>query len=410
MVQFAYKAKQGPQKLIEGFVEADNIDGAVAKIVQSGLTPIDVHTPAGYTRPRLSLRLAARAAPRTLKVSAAAVSLFTRQISDLLEAGVPVLRTLTILERQTRNSSLKVILGEMAGLIKDGASFSSVLANYPKVFSKLYVNLVKSGEVGGHLNVVFSRLADYLEKDQETRSQIKASLLYPSIILAVGSITIVVLFTWVIPKITMIFEDMNEALPLPTVILMGVSQVFAQFWWVMALAVAAGLIYFQRLRQSPAGKLALDRFKLRVPFVGDLLRDAEIGRFARTLGTLLGNGVVIVAALESVGLVVENEIFKNEVKRMTQEVTNGVSLTSAIRKSDLFPETAVNMIAVAEETGDTHKGLYKLAEYYERQSQRVMKMLTSSIEPALILGMGLVVGFVVLGMLLPILRMNMIIK
>jgi general secretion pathway protein F len=253
-------------------------------------------------------------------------------------------------------------------------------------------------------------LADFTEKDQEIRAQVKTSLVYPMLILFVGTITIFVLLTFVIPRLTSIFEDLDAALPLPTVILLTISSFFGRFWWLILAMIALAVFYLQGVLRTPKGRLWFDAMKLKIPTLGEYITHVEIGRFARTLATLLESGVVIVSALDAVAAVLENEVLKNEVKRLSQEVANGASLNAAFQECWYFPEEAVNMIAVGEESGRLEKGLHKLADAYERQSERMTKIFTSLLEPFLILIMGSIVGFIVIAMLLPIFRMNLIIR
>ena len=411
MAQFYYRAKKGPEQLIDGEVEAENMDGAVARILQMGYTPLDVKSGSKLLEvtPKLGKSLSFFS-DFSKRVPFLEVVWFTRYLCDLIDAGVPVLRSLTIVKKQIKHAYLKDIVGQIHSLVKDGATLSSALAKYPEVFSSFYINIVKSGEVGGNLGPVLNRLADFIEKDQEVREQVTSSLIYPSLIVFVGLATVTFLLTWVIPQITSIFEDMGEALPLPTVILMTISQGISQWWWVVF--ALAGLIFFyiKRTQSHMAGRLWLDGLKLRTPFLGEFIKGVEIGHFSRTLATLLDNGVTIITALDSIILVAKNEVLRQEIRKVLQEVTAGTGLAAALGKSPFFPESIVHMAAVGEESGEISGGLYKVAVFYERQSQRVVKTMTSLIEPGLILGLGVVIGFVVVAMLMPVFRMNMIVK
>ena len=409
MGQFFYKAKQGPSKIIEGVIEADHEEMAVGRILQMGYTPLEVHagtSPARVKRrisPELPLSGAARVPFQEIMV-------FTRQISDLVSAGVPVLKALYLVNKQVRNKRLKGVVGQMIAVVEDGGPLSSALAQFPGLFSPLYINIVRSGEVGGNLDAVLARLADFIEKEYDIRSQVRTSLIYPGLILFVGGITIFIIMTWVIPRISTIFIDMNESLPVVTTVLLAVSRFLARFWWVLAVVLALTVVQVKRAYATPAGRMWFDSLKLRIPVLGPFIREVDIGRFARTLGTLLGNGVTVVTAMDTVCYVLDNEVLKQDVLKMSHRLTGGASLTQALQACRLFPEAAVNMVAVGEETGQLHKGLLKLASYYEHQSERTMKRLTSLVEPVLILVMGVFIGFIVLGMLMPIFNMNLIIR
>jgi type II secretory pathway component PulF len=406
MSQFTYQAKNGLHKSVQGIIEADTLDAAVAQVVRLGYVPVDIrpaviskarspHGPVGF--------------PVRKKVSYSDTVFFIRQISDLISAGVPVLRVLTLSAQQSRNPYLKETAVKMRDYVRDGGTLSEAMGRCPDVFPKMYGNMVKAGEASGKLGEVLGRLADLAQRDLDARMQIISSLFYPGLILVIGSATIFALLTWVVPRLTTIFADLDEALPMPTIILIGLSDFLARFWIVVLIVIAAAIFYLYRLTALPQGRLWFDGFKLRLPVVGSLIHSVEIGRFARTMSTLLGNGVTIINALEVTSLVMGNEVVRREVGVMVGSVSNGSSLNAALRKSPIFPESVVTMVAVGEESGHIHQGLERMAEYFERQAQRYVKTITTLIEPLLILALGLVVGFVVLAMLMPILRMNMII-
>src|SRR3989338_5810143 len=226
--------------------------------------------------------------------------MFSRQAGDLVGAGVPLLRTLNLIHNQTKNKIFREIINRMQLFVRDGGRLSDALAQHPDVFSRLYVNMVRSGEGTGNLDVVLGRLADFIEKDLETHNKITASLAYPLFILIIGMLSMFALLTFVVPRLSAMFEDMGETLPVPTMILINVSHFFAQFWWLIVLIVTFAIIYSRKVLETSKGRLRLDAFKLKLPVLGELIKNVEIGRFARTLGTLMQNGVVIVPALNSV--------------------------------------------------------------------------------------------------------------
>ncbi|HQO59106.1 MAG TPA: type II secretion system F family protein [Candidatus Omnitrophota bacterium] len=409
MGQFFYKAKQGPSQIVEGIIEADHEEMAVSRILKMGYTPLNVQAaPAASAVNRGPGE--GGAAPPGLRVRTQDIMIFTRQMSDLISAGVPVLRALYLVNKQVKNKRLQTVIGQMVAVVEDGGALSSALARFPGVFSPFYINIVRSGEVGGKLDGVLARLADYVEKDYDIQSQVRTSLMYPGLILFVGGVTIFVILTWVIPKISTIFIDMNESLPLVTTALLAVSHFLARFWWALLAVFALVAMLLRRACATPEGKRGIDSLKLKIPVIGPFIQEVEIGRFARTLGTLLSNGVTVVTAIDTVCQVIDNELFKQDALKMHHRLTGGGSLTQAMQSCAFFPEAAVNMVVVGEETGQLHQGLLKLASYYEHQSERTMKRVASLIEPVLILVMGVFIGFIVLGMLLPIFRMNLIIK
>ncbi len=412
MPRFHYKAKEGPTKIIDGTIEADTLDGAISKIIGLRLTPLDVVL---ENQQEVEKKAKATALLKTdfnffKRVGLKDVVLFTRQMSDLIEASVPLLRSIQIVSNQTQNIYFKGLIQNMATFVKDGGSFSESLSKHPQIFSNLYVNMVKTGEVGGQLELVLKRLAIYLEKEHETRSKVRSSLAYPALILVVGVITIFVLLTFVIPRLTVMFEDLNQSLPTPTLILIQMSNVFAQYWWLMIIVVVLVAVYFKKWSNSENGRLWLDSSLLKIPLLGNFIRIVEVGRLARTLGTLLESGVTMTKALKSVAGLIDNVVLREEVRRMSEEVTQGSSLRNALKQCSYFPEMAVNMISVGEETGRLDHSLYKVAETFEREADETVKSIVSLVGPLVLVVVISIVGFVVISMLLPIFQMNLIVQ
>ena len=408
MTQFTYQAKNEMHQSVNGTVEADSLDAAVNQVIGLGFVPLDirpVEISQGRTSTKnLNLSFGFRKVQRTQVV------FFIRQISDLISAGVNVLRALTLTARQTRHPYFKEIITGMSEQVRDGGTLSESMARYPDVFPKVYVNLLKAGEASGKLGEVLSRLAELAQRDLDTRSQIVAALIYPCLILIVGTITILALLTWVVPKLTGIFEDFDQALPTPTLVLIGMSDFILKFWLLLIALVVMAVAGLYRIKTTAWGRLWFDRIKLSLPVLGGLIHSVEIGRFARTMATLLGNGVSMITALEVTSQVMGHELIRQEVMNVVKAVSQGSSLNGALKKSNLFPESVVTMVAVGEESGQIHQGLARMAEFFENQAQRTMKTITALIEPVLILVLGMAVGFVVLAMLMPLVRMNSIIQ
>ncbi|MFH1360481.1 MAG: type II secretion system F family protein [Candidatus Omnitrophota bacterium] len=409
MPRFFYKAKKGPGETINGSLDAENLDGAISQIIRLGLAPLDVST-----HPPKEGRIPKKAKnPYPLfyrRIKSTDRTMFTRQLFDLVEGGVPLLRALNVVVAQTLNPVFKGIIERIRSFVRDGGSLADALAQYPQVFSRLYVNMIHSGEISGNLDVVLGRLVEFADKDEETRAKVRSSLIYPALMLIVGTATIFVLLTFVIPRLTVMFDDLSQALPLPTIILITLSQFLERFWWLVLFVALLIAWYFRKLTQSAEGKLWLDQWKLKIPFLGKFIQDVEIGRFARTLGTLLQSGVTIVTALDAVWALLDNEVIRKEIRKVSEEVAGGASLSLALRKCPHFPDASRSVIAVGEESGHLEHALQKLADAYERQSDRSVKTVTSLLEPLLIVAIGAVVGFIVIAMLLPIFKMNLIIR
>lgn len=405
MPRFVYKAKTGPKDIIEGIIEAENKDRAVTKLNQLGYFPITLNEE-GIKSERsggLSLNFFKKVAQKD-------VGIFTRRLSDLLDSGLTILRALDVLHNQTENQSLKEIIQDVRNFVRDGGSFSDGLTRHPKVFSNLYISMVKSGEVGGMLDAVLSRLADFAEKEEDVRGKIRASLAYPILLAMLGTVTIFILLTFVIPRLVTMFVDMGQTLPLPTRILITISIFFANYWWLILALIFIIVFLIRRKGKTSQGRYALDIFKLQIPILGDFITKTEIARFSRTLGTLLGNGVPIIQSLEGVSEVVGNEVLRRGVERMRLDIVDGATLSKTMAKTKYFPEFVINMIAVGEEGGELEKSLSKVAEAYERESDKTVKLMTTLLEPIMILVMGSIVGFIVISMLLPIFQINLAVR
>ncbi|MEE8074176.1 MAG: type II secretion system F family protein, partial [Candidatus Binatia bacterium] len=333
---------------------------------------------------------------------------FTRQLSDLLEAGLTLMRALTVLRDQTESPRLREILDDVASHVRDGKSFSDALAVYPKVFPPIYVSMVRSGEVGGILGGVLSRLADFSEKEEDLQGKVRAALAYPVLILLVGMGTIAVLLIFVVPKLVVLFEDVGQVLPLPTQILIGVSRGLATYWWLILIIGALGGFLVKRGQLSQGTRLAIDRIKLRLPVWGALIKKVEIARFARSLSTLLSHGVPILQAMQAVVQATGNELLKRELQKIGDLLRGGTTLSQGMRQGRIFPSLVTNMVSVGEEAGSLDRSLIKIADTYERDSDRAMKMMTALVEPVMILVMGSIVGFIVVSMLLPIFQIDLL--
>ncbi len=409
MNTFNYKAKHGPKNIVEGTVKAENKEMAIRWVIQSGYTPINVSLASAVPKPVKKAGPAVtekRAA--TDRVKAKEIVVFTRQLSDLVDASVPILRAMAIIRNQTDKVHLKALYQSIYGDLENGGSLSDALEAHPKIFSTFYVQLVRTGEASGQLGLILDRLAAYLEKEQEVQGKVVASLAYPLLILIVGFATVFVLLTWVIPRITVMFEDLGQELPALTVMLVKMSEFFAAFWWIMVAAVvgliSAGLAY----ARTPRGGRAIDEFKLRVPFLGSFIRMVELGRVSRTLGALIESNLDITTALTSASATVQNICLREEMSRVPREVSEGSSVHAALKQCSFFPEMATNIISVAEETGHLEKGFNKIAHTFERRADDVMRAMVSLIGPLVLMIIVGIVGFMVIAMLLPIFQMNLL--
>jgi len=332
--------------------------------------------------------------------------LFTQELSTLIEAGLPLDRSLQILAELTEKEKFREVVRDLLRKIEAGSSFSEALSSYPGIFPKLYINMVKAGEVGGVLNLILARLTKYLQTSKETREYLVSVMIYPALLTLVSGASIVILLTFVIPRFAKIFADMGGTIPLPTQILLSVSQFMKGYWWAIAgglLAIGFGIRSYTKQGE---GKVQWDQLKLRLALVGNLVRQMEIAQFARTLGTLIQSGVPILQALQIVRETVSNEIIARAIGEVHTGVKQGGSISKTLQNQGIFPPLAVHMMTVGEETGKLDEMLMRVAETYEASLQTALKRFISLLEPMLILFMGLVIGFIVISMLLAIFSIN----
>jgi type II secretion system protein F len=399
MPRFKYTAKTEPTKTIQGEIEAETQQDAVNKLHKMNYYPLSVHAEGAAEEVSFLGRQ---------RVSDREIALFTRQLSTLVESGVNILNGLNICLKQTPNKRLRLTLEDVAGQIRDGKSLSDSLALHPDLFGGLYTSLVHSGEIGGNIQLSLKRLTDFLEKEEELKSSVRASLAYPAFILCVSIGTIIVLLGFVIPRLVTMFTDLGQALPLPTKILIDTSDFLRHFWWLFLAGAFIAVFFFQRLYHNPRGRLAIDKFKLNFPLLGGIHLKTQIGRFTRTLSLLASSGIPIVQALDVSLSGLSNRVLAQEVKKFKEEIAGGNSLSHCLRHSKTFPAFVTNIVAIGEETGTLEKSLLRIADDYEREADRALKSLTRLLEPVIILVMGLIVGFMVLSMLLPIFQINLI--
>lgn len=398
MPKFNYQAKKGPQEKVSGIVEAKNESQAIALIEERGLFPISVQEQEEKTLglSRLSFR----------PIRQQEIIVFTRQFSNLIEAGLTINEALKILIQQAANPSFKHLIFGIEEQIKDGSTLSEALHHYPKQFSQFYCAVVRAGELGGALDTVLNRLADFSEQGEKLRADIVASLTYPGLIASVGMVSIYALLTFVVPRISAMFEDMGQSLPLITQILIGISKIFQGYWWLFLIVLLTVFFLFKRSK-SPEEKIFWDTIFLRIPVIGNIIQKSEMMHFVRTLSLLFESGVAMLVALEAVSNTITNNAIKAEIKKITQEIKDGSSLSLAIKKSAYFPSYVANIVSVGEEAGTIEKSLKRIAVSYEQEINRLLRTLTSLLEPVMILVMGLIVVFIVAAMLLPIFQINL---
>lgn len=401
MPTYAYKVKKSPAEVLTGTMEADTERMVSLRLKRMGYHPLFISEERG--RQELSLETLRR-------IRSQDVAIFTRQLSNLINAGMPLLKALSTLIDQTENPKLIKIIEDIGNHIQDGATLSESLSRHSQVFPPLYSSMVQAGEAGGMLDEVLERLANYQEKDQELRGKVRAAMTYPLLLTIVGIATIFVLVTFVIPKFVAMFHDLGQVLPLPTRILIRISSFMSNYWWLASIIVVLVILLINRYAKTNYGGLAVDKLKLRLPLLGNIIRKLEISKFSRTLGTLLENGVPILSALQIVARTMRNREIAEEVKTAHKEVTEGSKLETPLRKSPHFSAMVVNMIAIGEESGNLEEMLSRVARTYDQEVDRAVKAMTALLEPLMIIVLGGIVGFIVLSILLPIFQINVLVR
>jgi type II secretory pathway component PulF len=396
MTEYLYKATTLTGQTVEGLMDGKDEETIVQGLHQLGYIPIRITSAQekGATL-RLSSLLPKRVGIKDLL-------LFTQELSTLISSGLPIDRSLNILATLTENEKLQETVKDVLKKIEGGSSFADALGNHPKIFSKLYVNMVKAGESGGFLETILSRLAQYVRNVEEVRENIKSAMYYPLFLLIVAGVSIILLVTFMIPRFAKIFSDMGQAIPLPTQIILTFSQLVRNDWWVGLGVVLLAYFGFKIYTQPEERKLKWDEFKLRWTFIGDLIKKVEVARFSRTLGTLLQSGVSILPALNLVKEISQNRAISRSIVHVHDRLREGKGISGSMEETGLFPPLAVNMIGVGEETGRVDEMLIKVAEAYEENVQNTIKRSVSLLGPGIILIMGIVIGFIVLSMLLTV--------
>jgi len=396
---YKYRAKKGPEEVIDATIEAASDKEAIEKINAMGYLPVRIEeykSQAQTSEYATKLYLG--------KIKSREITIFSRELASLLKSGVPILNSINIILEQSENPKLKNILRNIHNSIKDGSTFSSVLAKFPEVFSSLYVALIRTGEDSGSLPEALLRIADYRTKQEEMVSRFRMAMAYPILMALVGVGTIVFMLTFVLPRLMKIFINMGQDLPLPTRILISTSQMLRQWWiWVvLALIILIG----RRQARAESSKVFLSHLRLHLPIFGKLILKSELGRFSRTLELLIRSGIPILKAIDITIPVVNNVVLREKLKASYKELEQGGSFGRSLKNSKLFPPFICNLIIVGEESGKLTDSLAEVASSYERDTDEAVKIMTNLLEPLMILVMGLIVGFIVIAMLLPIFQIN----
>ena len=391
MGTFRYVATDEGARVVHGRLDADDERAGIERLRGRGFYPIRLEP----DESRRVLRLGGRPTRQD-------VLLFTQQLHVLLEAGLEVDRSLAILGELAAHGRIEPVIQAVLSDVQAGLSLADSLAKHPRVFSRLYVNMVKAGEAGGVLELVLRRLAAFLESERAIRSEVLSASLYPALVMAIGAGSVVFLLNFVVPRFAWLFAEARHSLPWSTRALLGVSGFTASYWWLIAITVTMGWLGARGYLETETGRARWDHVKLRVPVIGELIRELEVGRFARTAGTLLHSGVPILTVLRIVSETIGNAAIAGALPQIQERVRRGEGLARPLRECGVFPPLAVHMAKVGEETGRLEEMLLRVADVYDERVKTSLRRLLSLLEPLLILGLGLVVGFIVLSMLLAI--------
>jgi type IV pilus assembly protein PilC len=396
MPMFEYTAKNATSgQILKGTLDVPTKDEVIA-----------------FIRKNRMILVSAREAPAQVRlpsfkkgVSTRDVVIFTRQFATMINAGLPLVQSLSILAQQTENKTLKDVTKQVVYDVEAGNTLADALSKHPRAFPDLYVNMVAAGEAGGILDTILLRLATFLEKNDALLRKVKGALVYPAVIISVAVIAVAVLLIFVIPTFSSMFASVNMTLPLPTRVVIGASQFLLRYWYLMIGVIVVGAFGFRSYYHTPGGKKAIDGGLLRAPVLGDLLRKSAVSRFTRTLGTLISSGVSILDGLEITAKTAGNRVIHDAIMQSRQSIAGGETIAGPLQTSGVFPPMVISMISVGEQTGGLDEMLAKIADFYDAEVDVAVSALLSLMEPVMIVVLGVIVGGMVVAMYLPIFDM-----
>ena len=402
MPRYQYEAMTNAGQTVSNILEADSRGECISLLTQMGYFPMKVEEE-GEVLENKAKRLFSLG---TQKIKPAEVEFFTYQLAALVNAHVALPRAIEVTLEQIANPELNRVISKVKHDVEHGATFNDALKEHPKVFSELYVNMVRAGEAGGVLGEVLERLAEFAERQRLLKNQVVSALFYPAILFGLMMLSVTILMIFVIPKFTTMFEDLGGELPFPTLVLIGISDALAGYWWIGLLVAAPVFILLRNYLQTDTGKMQFDKLKTKLPLVGQIFSTFAVVRFTRTLATLLENGVRMLPALQVVKDTIGNKFYSNIIAETEIEVEQGSTLSRELERRKDFPTLVTHMIAVGEESGEPVTMLTKLSEYYDMEIKKSLERVTGSIGPLVILIMGLLIGFIAVAMILPIFEVN----
>jgi type IV pilus assembly protein PilC len=401
---YAYRVRDREGKVAAGSMEAETEEAVLNRLRQLGYSPVSIEAEKG-ARLRTEIRL-----PGSGRVKLKDLAVFSRQFATMINSGLSLLRSLTILGQQTGNRRLAEVVTQVGAEVERGTSLSAALAKHPRIFNRLYVSMVRAGEIGGFLDQVLVKVAETFEKEVELRGKVRSAMTYPVVVFTMVLLIVAAMLIFIVPTFETLYQSLGGTLPLPTRMLIGASRGIRRYFLVLVLVLVAVAFAYRRWRATPAGRYRLDQFKLKVKVFGPLFHKTALSRFSRTLATLIRSGVPILQALEIVAETVNNGVIARAVHDVQDSVREGESLAAPLSKHRAFPGMVVQMMAVGEETGALDTMLSKVADFYDQEVEAAVASLTSLIEPILIAVMGAAVGGMVVALYLPLFKIIELIK
>ncbi len=407
MPKFRYRGKNAAGKAVKGIVTADNESAASGKLRAQRIQVSSVKS-ASFDSKKFKNDLIELLNKQPITVTDIAV--FSRQFSTMINAGLPVLQALNIISEQAENKTFRKVINGLKDEIGSGGNLSDAMAKYPKVFDELYVNMIRSGELGGVLDVILDRLSTYMEKSDALKRKIKSALSYPTVVVSVAFLVVVFLMVKVVPTFQSVFTSFGAKLPGPTQVLVNVSNFFQHSWYIVFGAIGAIIALSKFIGSTKRGAFIIDSMTLRLPVFGELIRKSAVAKFARTLGTLLKSGVPILEALETVAKTAGNKLLEKIIMEARSSIREGQGITEPLKKGNVFPPMVVQMISVGEETGKIDEMLMKVADFYEDEVDTAVEGLSAMMEPLIIVFLGVTIGYIVVAMFMPIFNLGNVVK
>lgn len=392
-MKLLYRAANQQGKVVNGIIDAKDINEAAIYLRKQQFTPIKI-VPQGAKSSILSML--------NKKSANSEIVFFTRQLSSMLNSGLTIMQAMSILKNQVQNPAMAEVINGMISSIEEGKSLSAALAQYPKVFTSVYISLIKAAESSGLLDKILSRLADNLEKAEKMKSLIRGALMYPIIIIVMMVGVMGVMMIFVVPQLSVLYENLDIALPLPTQIVIGISNLTIKFWPFLIVGVFGLIFYLKRWRKTPTGRRITDALLLKLPVFGKLISQSAMVEFSRTFGLLVGTGTLVVESLNQSADVVGNIEYKQAILNVSQKVEKGVTIGDAMMSDPLFPPLIVEMVKIGEQTGKLDDSLMRVSEYFEREVEETIKGLTTAMEPAIMVLLAVGVGFLIISIITPI--------